>query len=223
MQLEQYQGTKREILDAAERLFAAHGFKATSLRAITSEAGANLGAVNYHFTSKDELILAVLKRRIEPLNKKRMAMLNAYQAASGGVPPKVEQVLDALFRPAIELTKEPCSGGVTCLKLMSKLLAEEARTYLKPLIEEEFGESKWRFHAALRQAMPELSEEEAYWKLHFAMGVLVHTLCHSELLEIFSQGRCRLTGIDETLKRIIAFCAAGFAAGRASNHEFLKN
>ncbi|MFL6529487.1 MAG: TetR family transcriptional regulator, partial [Chthoniobacterales bacterium] len=47
--------TKVAVLDAAERLFASHGFEATSLRAITSEAQANLGAVNYHFASKDEL------------------------------------------------------------------------------------------------------------------------------------------------------------------------
>ena len=45
--------TKNAILDTAERLFATHGFEATSLRTITAEAKANLGAVNYHFTSKD--------------------------------------------------------------------------------------------------------------------------------------------------------------------------
>ena len=75
--------TKLEILNAAERLFAAHGFKATSLRAITSHARANLGAVNYHFSSKDELILAVLRRRMRPLNEERLALL-ASRAHCGG-------------------------------------------------------------------------------------------------------------------------------------------
>ena len=47
--------TRDRILDAAEELFAEQGF-ASSLRNITSSAGVNLAAVNYHFGSKEELI-----------------------------------------------------------------------------------------------------------------------------------------------------------------------
>jgi AcrR family transcriptional regulator len=35
-----------------------HGFEATSLRQLTSSAGVNLAAVNYHFGSKEELFQA---------------------------------------------------------------------------------------------------------------------------------------------------------------------
>ena len=38
--------TKSRLLDAAEALFADHGFTDASLRAITGRAGANLAAVN---------------------------------------------------------------------------------------------------------------------------------------------------------------------------------
>ena len=44
--------TKDRILDAAESLFAQHGFDATSLRMITASAGVNLASVNYHFQSR---------------------------------------------------------------------------------------------------------------------------------------------------------------------------
>ena len=44
--------TVERILDAAEQLFAERGFAETSLRLITSKAGVNLAAVNYHFGSK---------------------------------------------------------------------------------------------------------------------------------------------------------------------------
>ena len=40
--------TRERILDAAERLFMAHGYEGTSMRQITGEAGVNLAAVNYH-------------------------------------------------------------------------------------------------------------------------------------------------------------------------------
>ena len=60
--------TREKLLDAAERLFAEQGFDSTSLRQITAAAGANLAAVNYHFGSKEDLIVEVLDRKIKPMN-----------------------------------------------------------------------------------------------------------------------------------------------------------
>src|ERR1700729_3760836 len=59
--------TRTRILDAAEPLFAERGFRGTSVRAVTSLAGANLAAVGYHFGSKAELLAAVIRRVIEPI------------------------------------------------------------------------------------------------------------------------------------------------------------
>ena len=43
--------TKNQVFNAAERLFALHGFQNVSVRDITAEAGVNLASVNYHFGS----------------------------------------------------------------------------------------------------------------------------------------------------------------------------
>ena len=67
--------TKNRILAAAEALFMEHGFEATSLRAITTAAGVNLAAVNYHFGSKEELFQSVLSRRLDPMNQERVDLL----------------------------------------------------------------------------------------------------------------------------------------------------
>ena len=72
--------TKERLLDAAESLFADHGFAATSLRMITSAAGVNLASVNYHYGSKEALIQAVLERRLGPLNRDRLRRLDAIEA-----------------------------------------------------------------------------------------------------------------------------------------------
>lgn len=55
--LEQREG---EILDAAARLFASHGFHATSTRRIAAAAGVSEGTVFHYFGSKNELMLAIL-------------------------------------------------------------------------------------------------------------------------------------------------------------------
>ena len=45
--------TRARLLEAAERLFAERGFRATSVRALTSEARCNVASVNYHFGGKE--------------------------------------------------------------------------------------------------------------------------------------------------------------------------
>ena len=53
--------TIARILDAAETLFAEHGFDAVSMNAIAERAGVSKANVFHHFTSKQDLYLAVVR------------------------------------------------------------------------------------------------------------------------------------------------------------------
>src|SRR3954468_8381736 len=88
--------TRVALLDTAERLFSQNGIEGTSVREIIKAAGANLGAINYHFGTKDRLALEVFARRLEPVNRERVARLDALEAAGQGKL-KLEQILDALI------------------------------------------------------------------------------------------------------------------------------
>jgi AcrR family transcriptional regulator len=57
--------TRTELIDAAEALFAANGFHATSLDAVADAAGYTKGAVYSNFSSKEDLFFAVYERRVE--------------------------------------------------------------------------------------------------------------------------------------------------------------
>jgi len=59
--------TRADLLAAGRKLFARRGFDGTSVRAITRAAGANLGAVTYHFGSKRALYSAVLEQGLRPI------------------------------------------------------------------------------------------------------------------------------------------------------------
>src|SRR6195256_6809772 len=72
--------TRTRILDSAEELFMRHGFEGASMRLLTSSAGVNLAAVNYHFGSKDALIEALFRRRLDPMNAARIAELERLEA-----------------------------------------------------------------------------------------------------------------------------------------------
>jgi len=55
------QETRRKLIAAAGEVFAERGFHAATLQEITSRAGANKAAVNYHFRDKKELYAAVVR------------------------------------------------------------------------------------------------------------------------------------------------------------------
>src|SRR5215213_9423904 len=92
--------TKQAVFNAAERLFALHGFQNVSVRDITAEAGVNLASVNYHFGSKDALLFEIFRRRTSELNRERARMLHEATARHGGKPP-VRDILEAYFAPPL--------------------------------------------------------------------------------------------------------------------------
>src|SRR5437879_2966317 len=94
--------TRTRILDAAEALFMQHGFEGTSMRLLTAHAGVNLAAVNYHFGSKDALIEAVFRRRLDPMNASRTAELERLETESGRVPAP-EAIIRAFVGPSLRL------------------------------------------------------------------------------------------------------------------------
>jgi AcrR family transcriptional regulator len=72
--------TQAEIVSAAYRLFADHGYHGTSMRQIAQEAGIALGGIYNHFASKEELFLTVLLERY-PL-KLALPMMAAAQGTN---------------------------------------------------------------------------------------------------------------------------------------------
>jgi TetR/AcrR family transcriptional regulator len=70
-----------EIVRAATRLFAAHGFEATSLQAVAEAVGVTKQAVLHHFTSKEHLRAAVLEAMLVHWNEALPRLLLAASAS----------------------------------------------------------------------------------------------------------------------------------------------
>ena len=62
--------TRANLIAAGRELFGQRGFDGASIRAITRSAGANLGAVTYHFGSKRNLYAAVLEEGLRPIARR---------------------------------------------------------------------------------------------------------------------------------------------------------
>jgi AcrR family transcriptional regulator len=192
--------TKTRILDAAEKLFGKSGFDATSLRDITHEADVNLAAVNYHFQSKESLIDAVIARRIEPVNRKRLEMLE-----SAGPNPNLEQILIAFLAPVLN---QDLSGA---FELMARILATPDLFVIR-LFKNHLAALAERFAEAIGKALPELTRAQIMWRLHFTGGAMAHVLARSHLLPELMPGFPEPPDRQVILARLVTFSAAGFRA-----------
>jgi AcrR family transcriptional regulator len=186
--------TKQKILDAAEQLIAEQGYAGTSLRQIIASAGVNLAAIHYHFGSKDDLLHELLLRKAGPVNEKRIELLDRYAAENGGVPLPIERVLDAFFAPMIETADR----NPQFVRVMGRIVVEGL---LPAVVERSFQPMFTRFTGALRQAVPDIPEEEFQWRIHFMMGVIAHTL-------VGAPGG----HFQDRIDKLTRFLAAGFRA-----------
>ncbi|WP_350275482.1 helix-turn-helix domain-containing protein [Kribbella sp. HUAS MG21] len=138
--------TKRQlIIETAERLFAEHGYDATSTARIATEAGVPSGLVFYHFATKLDLLLAVVQERpspsevlrsaarartvrgrlrsmvasmVEELENDRAARVIVFREAPGR--PEIASRAAELFAGATETVADVLSGA-------EDLVADEAR------------------------------------------------------------------------------------------------
>lgn len=105
------------IISAAERLFAERGSDGVSLREINAASGAtNASAVQYHFGDRRGLVKAILAKHEVDVERRRHALLDAYEAAGE---PDLRALAAALVEPlAAELSTD---GGPGYLQLLADL------------------------------------------------------------------------------------------------------
>lgn len=168
--------TKEKILDVAEELFAGNGFQGTSMRDITSRAGVNLAAINYHFGSKQGLVTAVIERRLLPLNTLREQGLSAVQEKAGreGKKPAAASVLLAFIEPTL-LLPESAPGARNFITLIGRAIADTDET-ARHIFMQNMQPILALFYACLAEALPEIPKDVLYWRLNFVIGALSHTM-----------------------------------------------
>lgn len=209
--------TEERILDIAERLFAEHGVEATSIRDITGAAKANLGAINYHFGTKQELVAAVVNRRLGPLMERRLALLDEIERKAGDRSPALEALLEAMIRPMIDGSFAEGEQNASFKKLIARCHGEPNET-VKLLVRGEFKIIMSRFSAAFLRALPGLTHDELSWKLKFVFGALHHTILTLSQGEPTPVRLRKKLNEKELVQRLVAFTAAGMRASIQDTH-----
>ncbi len=196
--------TKQRILEAAETLFARHGFAGASLRQVTSAANVNLAAVNYHFGSKDKLIEEVFRRRLDELNRRRMEALSSLADDA-----TLEDALGAFIRPALELAQQG-EGGGAFVRVLARAYAEH-NDQLRRFLSENYGHVLKQFAKVFAEKLPGLPREELYWRLDIVAGALTYAMADFGIIQRraeVSEQQHR----EQAIRHLIQFAAAGLRA-----------
>lgn len=195
--------TRDRILSTAERLFATHGFSGTSLRELTKEADVNLGAVNYHFGSKEDLLRAVLTRIVAPTNQERLKLLDEVDTED----PTLEAILHAFIVPDLQLIRDLGERGRIIARFLGRSSAEPSEL-VQELTTEQFGDLGQRFVAALATVLPHLSQAEIYERLHWLIGIITYILADAGP----TASHTDISDTEALAQRLLQFAAAGMRA-----------
>lgn len=198
------------ILDAAERVFALHGFDGASMRQIATAAGVAQALLHYHFGTKEKLFEAMFARRSDAINAERAARLEALFGADGQGAPSLEDLIEALFRPTMELGHEGHGGNLFARILAATANADDERS--RGLIGAHYDGIAQRFIAAFRKVEPGLAPAEAVWAYMFAIGVGITMMAATGRVGRLSAGACDDSNVDVIMARIVPFITAGIRA-----------
>lgn len=208
--------TRGRILAAATKAFAQRGFDAVTVRDITAAAGVNGAAINYHFGSKERLIVEVFKSVVGPIHRERMDRLRRYLAEEAPSQPDIEQIVRAFVEPPIRAAYDPDREGGTYHRFYILAYAIR-RPYAGRMLRDLSDQLAREFIGALEEALPSISREEVYWRYDFMIGSLVHILLDVDRhrLRRISGGICDTADPERMLEQLTNFLVAGFQGAAA--------
>jgi AcrR family transcriptional regulator len=194
--------TRELVLNAAGRIFAEHGFHATTVRQITREAGVNLAAVNYHFRDKQELYLNVLKR----------AYHSAANTAEADRPGPARQRLHTFIRSFLAYLLDPQRPqwhGVLIAREMAR-----PTPALDRLVAESIRPVKQRIAGIVREILgPGASDHRVGLACLSIIGQCLHYVhCREMIARLFPKGGDAPHNVETLTAHIYEFSLAGLNA-----------
>ena len=133
--------TRRQIVEAADRLFYEQGFEVTSFADIAQAVRISRGNFYYHFRTKDEILDAVITLRLADTR----AMLEAWEAEGADPAARIRSFIHILVTNRARIMRHGCPVGTLCSELakLDHAAQGDARrlfTLLRDWLARQFGE-----------------------------------------------------------------------------------
>lgn len=164
-------GTCERLLDAAEKLFAQHGYTDTSMRMIAQEANVNIASANYHFGGKEGLWKAVMMQYASLARDFRLSKME--EAMQVGT---IEALAHAYVYPSFHGVLNTELEGLETFPKYLRLLGichvqtpEVAVEYIKDV----YSPIRRKLHASIRTLVPSATTYHVFWTVISAESIMV--------------------------------------------------
>ena len=209
--------SKIRVLLAARELFAQYGYNGVGMRQIATKANTVLHTGTYYFGTKERLYGECIRESLEQL---RIAALFArplapqvnQQEVARAVETKITEVFHAFFSDQAQ---------AWAAQLMARAMMEqvaEAQEQVDALLELTGG---W-FLPALRQALPNLSEERfSLWHMAFLGEIMIYAFAQPSILKRLKRDHYDERLLDQATQQITASLLAslGLSASPSESAE----
>ncbi|MCB1387877.1 MAG: TetR family transcriptional regulator [Rhodobacteraceae bacterium] len=195
--------TRARILDAAERLFGAHGFDAISLREITDSAGVTLALASYHFGTKENLFEEVVSRRAGILSRLRTDRLSTIEE------PTAEAILDAFMAPMFEKALSKEAGWSDYFRVLARM--GESNRWLDCL-RRNFDETAQTYIRAMVAALPGADPNAVTRAFTMTLQIMLATISQNERVDGLSGGKVKARNLKAAYDALLVYATAGVLA-----------
>lgn len=179
--------TKEALLLAAGELFAEHGVDGTSIRTIAERCQANIAAVNYHFGSKENLYLALVRYVLEQIRCCRAGELLARREEWAGDPLKCAEAVYSIVEERCQhyfANIHPRWYGRLFMRILLQPTPAVSEIIKETVLPEFNG-----ICDVLRCCRPSMSADEAELWADTLISQLNHYIFTEELKELFPEPR----------------------------------
>src|SRR5262249_3478352 len=143
------------------------------------------------------------------LNKERLRELREAEEAGNGRA-DISEILRALVGPTLRGCLGPENQRSTPARFMIRVSIESVPA-IRRIRNREIDHLR-KFIAAMKRSLPDRSDVDLYWGLHFALAMAQQTVRDSERLTKLSEGKCDVDDVEGVISRVVDVAVMGLTA-----------
>jgi len=217
---------KDALLIAAEKLFTEKGYGAVSTRELADEAGVNLGAIQYHFGSKEQLFVDTIRRLMSSRCSANQILL---QSSEPGSREAAIKQLATFFDSFIQDICNPCGPNVC--KLMYREVLDSSSTesamfeiLVSSVVNEFIRPVDEHLQKIVKLLRPNAESTEVDFIIHSIIGQCSFYLTHRPFVErLRNRAFTDSSKYTEVSYHILQFTLRGLGVSEAEICQSLDN
>jgi AcrR family transcriptional regulator len=201
--------TSLRLLEACEQLLCrAESVDDVTVRGVAALAGTNVSAINYHFGSREQMIVLVGQRVYQRLNAARLSLLHEAVQRRAPRPPLVEDMIAALIGPSVRWSLDPKSSYPVLRHITTLGQHTRNRELYQPMVE---GIEHHRlFIPYLRRVAPWLSDAEIGFRISCALGIRSQVIRQRARTEVLTNHEIDMGDAELVIANMVAVIAPMF-------------